>query len=207
MIGPAEFRKLMEFLGKAYPRFTLGPETIEVYYQILGDLSLDLVKAAILQLISDDSPWCPSAGQIRGCAFDLLDREANVPTAWDAWAEVCKRIGDIGYDRKWIPEFSHSLIKRTVDAVGGWLVLCMSENAIADRARFVQAYETLAKRERAQARMLPQVRKVLELVGDEKRQVIEAVTGKCVDKLRGDSDGLKKIADSAPEPVADGRGQ
>jgi len=40
----------------------------------------------------------------------------------------------------------------------------MSENAVADRARFVQAYETLAKRERAQIRMLPAVREVLELV-------------------------------------------
>lgn len=173
MIEPAEFRKVMQFLNNAYPRFTLEPETIEVYYQILSDLPLDLVKAAILQLITEDSPWCPAVGQIRSCVFDLLDRESGVPTAWDAWAEVCKRIGDTGH--VCIPEFSHLLIKQAVDGVGGWRELCMSENAIADRARFVQAYEALARRERIQSRMLPQVREVLELAS-RKMKRIEAET-------------------------------
>jgi len=177
MIGPAEFRKLMQFLNNAYPRFTLEPETIEVYYQILSDLPLDLVKAAILQLITEDSPWCPAVGQIRSCAFDLLDRESGVPTAWDAWAEVCKRIGDHGNTcPPSLPEFSHPLIQCTVDGVGGWLDLCMSMNRIADRARFVQAYEALAKRERMQVRMLPRAREVLELASLKMKQV-EAGTG------------------------------
>lgn len=182
MIEPDEFRKLMQFLGKAYPRFTLEPETIEVYYQILGDLSLDLVKAAILQLISDDSPWCPAAGQVRGRAFDLLDRESGVSSAWDAWAEVTKRFGTHGHSR--LPEFSHPLIKRAVDGVGGWRELCMSTNAVADRARFVQAYKALAKRERAGLRMLPQVREVLELIGGKQRQAIEVRVSACANKLR-----------------------
>lgn len=182
MIEPGEFRQLMQFLNNAYPRFTLEPETIEVYYQILSDLPLDLVKAAILQLITEDSPWCPAVGQIRSCAFDLLDRESGVPTAWDAWSEVCKRIGDNGYVS--VPEFTHPLIKRTVDAVGGWLVLCMSENAVADRARFVQAYETFSRRERAQSRMLPQVRQILELASGEKQLAVEAKIGECADALR-----------------------
>lgn len=169
MIDPAEFRKLMQFLNSAYPRFTLEPETIEVYYQILKDLSLDLVKAAILQLITEDSPWCPSAGQVRSCAFNLIEQQLGVPSAWDAWAEVCKRFGTHGHSS--LPEFSHPLIKRAVDGVGGWRLLCMSTNAIADRARFVQAYEALAKRERAQVRMLPQVREVLELAGGKMKQI------------------------------------
>jgi len=164
----------MQFLNSAYPRFTLEPETIEVYYQILSDLPLDLVEAAILQLITEDSPWCPSVGQIRSCAFDMLDRESGVPTAWDAWAEVTRRFGTHGHSR--LPEFSHPLIKQAVDGVGGWRALCMSENAIADRARFVQAYETLAKRERAQSRMLPQVREMLELVSGKMKQQPEALT-------------------------------
>ena len=184
MIEPAEFRKLMQFLSKAYPRFTLEPETIEVYYQILSDLSLDLVKAAVLQLISDDSPWCPAAGQVRGRAFDLLDRESGVPSAWDAWAEVTKRFGTHGHSR--LPEFSHPLIKRTVDGVGGWRELCMSTNAVADRARFVQAYEAIVRRERALTRMLPQVREMLELTSGKMKQKIAARIGESADTLRGD---------------------
>lgn len=179
-----EFGKALAVLEDAYPRYTLEPRVVKTWYAILGDLEPDLLKAAVLQIASENRPFLPAPGEVRQCAFDLVERHSNFPTAWDAWAEVCKRIGDNGYVS--VPEFTHPLIKRTVDAVGGWLQLCWSENAVADRARFVQAYETLAKRERAQSRMLPQVREVLELVSGKRRQVIEAVTGKCADKLRGD---------------------
>lgn len=174
MINELEFGKALAVLEDAYPRYTLEPRVVKTYYAILGDLDPDLLKAATFQIASEARPFFPAPGEIRQCAFDLVERHANVPTAWDAWAEVCKRIGDHGYVR--MPEFTHPLIKKTVDCVGGWLQLCWSENAVADRARFVQAYETLAKRERTQVRMLPQVREVLELASRKMKRV-EAETG------------------------------
>ena len=167
MIERIEFMKILAALAALYPYFKLKPVTIDAYYAILGDLDENLLEAATLQIGSEGRRFFPVAGELRQCAFDLLDRQADVPTAWDAWAEVCKRIGDTGYDRKWIPEFSHPLIKRAVDAVGGWLVLCMSENGVADRARFAQAYETLAKRERIKSRILPEVREAVERLAAE----------------------------------------
>ena len=179
-----EFGKALAVLEDAYPRYTLEPRVVRTWYAILGDLDPNLLKAAVLQVASENRPFLPAPGEVRQCAFDLLDRQSDVPTAWDAWAEVTKRFGTHGHAR--LPEFSHPLIKRTVDGVGGWRELCMSTNAVADRARFVQAYETLAKRERAQSRMLPQVREVLELVGGKRRQAIEARVSECADMLRGD---------------------
>ena len=182
MIDELEFGKILAVLEDMYPRYTLEPRVVKAYYAVLGDLDVDLLKAATLQIGSENRPFFPAAGELRQCAFDLVERQSGVPTAWDAWSEVCKRIGDHGYVR--VPEFSHPLIQRTVDAVGGWLTLCMSENSIADRARFAQAYETLAQRERTQFRMLPAVREALELAGGEQRQAIEALTSECADKLR-----------------------
>lgn len=179
MMNELEFGKALAVLEDAYPRYTLEPRVVRTWYAILGDLDPDLLKAAVLQIASEDRPFLPAPGEVRQCAFDLVERHSNFPTAWDAWSEVCKRIGDNGYVR--VPEFTHPLIKRTVDCVGGWLQLCWSENAVADRARFVQAYETLAKRERAQVRILPQVREVLELASGKMKQV-EAETGRRRDR-------------------------
>ena len=178
-----EFGKALAVLEDAYPRYTLEPRVVRTWYAILGDLEPDLLKAAVLQIASENRPFLPAPGEVRQCAFDLVERHSNFPTAWDAWAEVCKRIGDHGYVR--MPEFTHPLIKHTVDCVGGWLQLCWSENAVADRARFIQAYETLAKRKRTQSRMLPQVREVLELASGKMRQEIAARIGESADALRG----------------------
>jgi len=53
-------------------------------------------------------------------------------------------------------------VQRAVDAIGGLSYLRYSEDAVADRARFVQAYDALAEREQREARMLPEVRAVVE---------------------------------------------
>jgi len=182
MMDELEFGKALAVLEDAYPRYTLEPRVVRTWYAILGDLDPNLLKAAVLQIASENRPFLPAPGEVRQCAFDLVERQSDVPTAWDAWAEVTKRFGTHGHSR--LPEFSHPLIRRTVDGVGGWRELCMSTNAVADRARFVQAYETLAKRERAQFRILPAVREALELVGGERHRAIEAATSECADKLR-----------------------
>ena len=160
MIDRMEFMKILAALAALWPRFKLETATIDAYYAILGDLNARLLEAATLQIGSEARPFFPAAGELRQCAFDLLDRQAGIPTAWDAWAEVSKRFGTHGHAS--LPEFSHPLIKRTVDGVGGWRELCMSTNNVADRARFVQAYEALARRERMQFRMLPEVHEVIK---------------------------------------------
>lgn len=158
MMELTEFAKILAVLENCYPRFNLEPRTIEAYYAILSDLDARLLKAAALH-IAATSKWFPTASELRGAAFELLERQAGMPTAWDAWAEVCKKVGEEGHVR--IPEFSHPLIQDTVKAVGGWLALCMSDNAVADRARFVQAYGSFIARERCETRLLPAIQELV----------------------------------------------
>lgn len=155
MITEADFRKIMGVLGTAYPRFQLEGPTIEVYFQILSDLPPELLKATTLHLAAT-SKWFPAASEIRDAAFELVERQSGVPDATQAWEEVTRELGASGYMRA--PQFSHPTINAAVNATGGWRNLCMSTNTVAERARYIQAYQMLVKRERAVTRMLPAVR-------------------------------------------------
>jgi hypothetical protein len=150
----------MGLLAAAFPRFNLTPATVEAYYLILCDLDLDLFKAAVLDLAAADSPWFPSAGQIRSAAFRLVDEGQDRPTGADAWGIVTSAIGHYGWCR--LPNFDNDLIIRTINAVGGWRLICATpEDMIhTTRARFIDTYDRLDKRAKHQARMLPAVREV-----------------------------------------------
>jgi len=168
-----EFLQVMTFLSASYPRHQLTDETLEAYRAIVGDLDVALFRAAALQIASRDSPWFPSAGQLRQAAFRLLEREAGVPDAGTAWGEVCKLIREVGH---WgVPEYSHPLIGAAVDGIGGWADLCKNDNKVADRARFLQVYEVMATRERETVAMLPPVREAIaQLAGAWERKRLEA---------------------------------
>jgi hypothetical protein len=81
-------------------------------------------------------------------------------TAHEAWGEVTRKIGSVGYMRE--PEFEDPLTYRAVEAIGGWRRLCHSQESMmaSNRARFIEAFEKLRAQEREDARMLPQVREV-----------------------------------------------
>lgn len=145
---------VLEFLMNAYPNKAIGEETIAIYLRLLSDIPADVLKAAALAHVTK-SAFFPAVAELRDAAAGLMERAMNVPTAYDAWDEVCQRIATHGHYR--LPEFSHPLVKKAVDGCGGWVTLCMSENQIADRARFFQVYEVYQGRQKEDNRMLPEV--------------------------------------------------
>ena len=50
-------------------------------------------------------------------------------------------------------KFENPLAEQVVQQLG-WRYLCLSENPVADRAHFVQAYQAMAERQRQSARRL-----------------------------------------------------
>jgi hypothetical protein len=63
----------------------------------------------------------------------------------EGWSDVLAAVSRYGYYRE--PAFGDPLVARCVTALG-WKNLCTSENAIADRARFIELYDRLAAQER-----------------------------------------------------------
>lgn len=170
MIDKLEFGKILAVLEDLYPRFKLEARVVEAYYAILKDLPVDLLKAAALQ-IGATSKWFPAASELRSAAFDLVEHEDGVPTAGQAWGEVVRKIGTDGYIRT--PEFSHPLVGDAVEAVGGWRELCFGTNFVADRARYLQVYEALVKRQRFTVAMLPEVREVAARLSADRKPRLE----------------------------------
>lgn len=161
-----EFQKVMGVLAAAYPRFELQPATISAYHAVLSDLDLNLLKAATLHLAAT-SKWFPAASEIRQTAFELVERESGVPDASQAWRAVMREVSRVGHSQP--PDFGHAAIGEAVEAVGGWRQLCLSDNPVSERMRFIQAYEMMLQRERATMRMLPQVKEIAQKLAAPKR--------------------------------------
>lgn len=153
-----EVARILGGLAMLYPRHTLTEATITAYHRVLEDIEEPLLDRAALHLGSTNA-FFPAASELRAAAFELVDAASGIPDAFTAWGEVMKSFGPYGRYR--VPEWTHPLIKESVDAIGGYLNLCNSDNATADRARFIQAYETLARRRTRNERMLPPVRAIV----------------------------------------------
>lgn len=169
-----DIAQIINFLIDAYPRQEIQPGTVKVYQETLKDIDPALLKAAVLKHISK-SPWFPSVSELRDSAASLIEQANGEPDAYTAWNEVVEQIRKIG---SWgDPEFSNSRITKTVQGIGGWRSLCMSEYTIADRARFVEAYNTYQARDQEDRRMLPAVHNTIAELAASKRLSIGAGNG------------------------------
>ena len=171
MIAREGFARVLGWLAALYPRYTLEAPTIQAYYDVLADLALDQLKAAA-QHLGATSKWFPAAAELREAAFDLLERGNGVPTAGEAWAEALHRIDR--YSPPTESDFSHPLVKRALDAIGGNNVLCDTtvDMLHTARARYLEAYQALVHRGQVETRMLPAVRELAaQLAANHSRQL------------------------------------
>lgn len=142
---------IMGLLARLYPNFNLTPETIEAYALVLSDIPPDLLRVAAINLASRNT-FFPAASELRTAAFELIEQVSAVPSAGEAWGQVCAVWRGRNRDEL------DPLIHRAVEAMGGWKQLGLSENPMADRAHFLKVYDVLLERQRADVRMLPEVR-------------------------------------------------
>ncbi len=159
-----DIRQIINMFVAAFPNFKPSELTPEVYMQTLGDIPTEELKAAVLHCLSESGrAFAPSIGEIRGAVSELRSYAANVPSPFQAWQEVLQQMNENGGDFG-NPVWSHPLIERAVRAIG-WRNLRMSENPIADRARFLQCFEQLQERAARENMLLPEVRGYIEANG------------------------------------------
>jgi hypothetical protein len=169
-----EVHRVWAVLLSAYPSWEKESSeeklarTLTVYERLLRDIPGEALEAAALQLIAE-SKFFPTVAELRAKALSLLG--PTFPSPMEAWGEVKRAISRHG--RYQVPEFDNPITAKVVQGMG-WLSLCDSENEAADRARFMQAYDTLCRREQEDALLLPEVRKLAEskrvaLIGEKER--------------------------------------
>lgn len=160
MASLPEIIQIMTGLAALYPRHEIHEATFSAYHRVLHDIPADLLDMAALDLGSTQT-FYPSAAELRQAAFRLADAGGYwLPSSDEALAEVVRGLARWG--RYHAPEWSNPLIGQAVSSIGGWLALCDSTNWAADRARFLDAYNRLAARKKAEAEMLPEVKQAVK---------------------------------------------
>lgn len=136
----SEAAALVAVLKAAWPRPPIGEDTAHVYVDMIEDLDLAQAAAAIKRLMGSHK-WLPAIAEIRAEAA----RDPNARDGAQAWGDVVTAFSAVGSYRR--PEFDDP-ITAEVARIPGWRNLCMSDTPAADRARFIEAYDQLAARER-----------------------------------------------------------
>lgn len=165
MATSLEIRQVYNLLAVNYPAQAakMTPDDMSnllaLWIQLLGDIDGDVLKAAALQHMAQ-SQWFPAVAELRQQAGAIVAQPSS--TAIEAWGEVTAAMASTRYYRyadgfHEFPKFADPITQKVVDAMG-WGNLCGSEDATADRARFLQGYEAVAKRTQDDRALLPFVR-------------------------------------------------
>jgi hypothetical protein len=175
-------------------------ETVALFLAVLGDLPVDMVKAATIQYCSEGNPFFPTPGVLRDKAMELQLLALGIPSPAEAWGMVLTaykyfemRLCDEGhrtreaaanakgeeYNRAlrdysmhmdrcescdlggYREAYDHPAVAETVKLLGGRDVI-LTDNPVADRARFIEAYREVIARERMKMAMTPKVAEFVE---------------------------------------------
>lgn len=151
-----------------------------VWMEMLGDFTYAQCNAA-LRLLVQTRQFMPTIAEIRSAVLDL--ERGPVTAGGDAWGDVLAAMKSKGAHRTPGIDFTFPDVTtaRCVQRLG-WRDLCLSENTVADRARFIELYDKLATetRREKQAPVLAAAREQREL-GESTQQagkLIALVAGK-----------------------------
>lgn len=153
----ALFRTILA--GWATQRQKLSDEDVtemtKLYSAGLMDLDFDIAYRAVVRIVHT-SKFLPTVAEIREAAGIL--KHGNRRTGAEAWGEVIAKIRRYGWQREPGVDFffEDPLTERVVRAFN-WEILCAGEgdSIVADRARFITAYEEMASAARADAAASP----------------------------------------------------
>jgi hypothetical protein len=145
-------------LHAVYPHYNLTNPTISSYCLLLQDIPTEVLKAAAIQCARTGT-FFPSVAELVKASYEFS--QGDTTTAEEAWGLVIRQMSRPMrryYDGKTqVLKPLADRIERAVEAVGGWRMLRLSENSVADRARFIQAYQAIAERQQREATRHPQV--------------------------------------------------
>lgn len=141
----SEASQLVAMLVAAYAGSAarVSDETAEVYERMLLGLDAQAAQEAVVRLIRT-SKWLPTIAEVLEAATAL--QSGVLRSGAEAWGDVVSAIRAVGHIGS--PRFEDQLVADIV-ARWGWRQLCLSPNDAADRARFIELYDKLASRARA----------------------------------------------------------
>lgn len=140
-----EAARLVAFLLGAYSSVPVSSKTTLVYEAQLADLEFSTARRAVDRL-TKTSRFMPTIAEIRAMAVEIQHGPRRLGA--EAWGDVLGEIRRVGLYG--LPRFDDPRVAEAVHLMT-WRGLCLGENEAADRARFVDLYDGLQDRARADA--------------------------------------------------------
>ncbi len=191
MATAKKVREIWTALNLAFPYFAKERDNHEIlqalhlYEQMLADIDGSALEAAALSHIAG-SRFFPTIAELRMAAVKATQPRRELPL--EAWSTVLameheewpgrytyftytitdgSHTGESGgYHQENMmsePTFVNPLTQQVVRMLGGWRKIMASDCPAAERARFIEAYQALADRERDDALALPESRGLRQL--------------------------------------------
>lgn len=155
-----EFAVFASALKTYYPREQLLPneQAMALWYTQLKDIPYKVAEVVLHTWVATNK-WSPSIADIRERATALVTED--VPDWSEGWAQVLLAIRRYGmYDVEKAVESLSGITRECVERMG-FRNLCLSENAIADRANFRTMYERLAERRKYDETLPPALKQLI----------------------------------------------
>lgn len=175
----------------------------------LGLEDLDQARAMVaLRRVVRTARFLPTIAEIREAAVEVAHGARK--NGGEAWGEVRALVARQGRYRTPGVDFAieDELVAAAVRAFG-WSELCRGENPSADRARFIELYDQLARGERRAAQIAPGATSKTLLAGPperkrpgEARALIDKVT-----KARGAAGGVPLVVEPSAAINDDDEGE
>lgn len=146
LVSKQEFATLVLAMQAMYGDEFIGTEeAMDVWFALLHDLDYQILSKA-LQKYMLTNKFKPTVAELRAIYADLI---CPVISDWsEGWEKVSRAIGHYGMYRT--DEAMESFDEVTREAVKrlGFQNICLSENIVADRARFAEIYQAIQQRKR-----------------------------------------------------------
>jgi hypothetical protein len=121
-------------------------DMVDAYATLLEDVTYEAGNTA-LRVLLQTRTWMPSVADIRSTVREM--QVGPVKTGAEAWGSVMRAMREKGFYRTpGIDFYFNDPVTARVVAALGWGELCSSENAVADRARFIDAYDVMTLQDR-----------------------------------------------------------
>lgn len=146
-MNKSEAAKVCLLIGRLWgEKAKLDENSPEAYFMALDDIPYEMVNDAIPVALKT-LVFAPAPSELRKIVMDAHVESYGIPDWAAAWNEVQKLVVSRGYYDQ--PRFSHKLIQRGVNAMGGWQTMCsmdVSELPNA-RAQFRDMYKAFRETE------------------------------------------------------------
>ena len=157
-----EFATLVVAMQAMYGKDFIGTEqALDVWYALLHDLDYQILSKVLQQYMLTNK-FKPTVAELREIYTELVS-----PTISDwskGWEQVSKAIGHCGmYQGKAAMESFDEITREVVKRLG-FQNICLSENIVADRARFAEIYQAIKKRKRTEVNVESALPNLWEMV-------------------------------------------